>query len=134
MSGIYIPDMKLPEKCGECPFFYDGEFEWCGRCNDNICDGLVDREGKPDWCDLVAVPDHGRLIDADALEEHDGWIRDSKYFSEQSSHTHIQFVFANDILDSPTIIPADGASISNPDLTSDYIKRWEAEKSESTMP
>lgn len=57
--------------------------------------------------EAVPVPPHGDLIDRDALEEHDGWIRDSKYFSEQSRHTHIQFVFTNDIIDAPTIIPAD---------------------------
>lgn len=74
MSGIYILKMKLPRNCGECPFFVDdGEYPfdedgtWCGRANYLICDGKVGRGSKPEWCDLIPVPDHGRLIDASTL-------------------------------------------------------------------
>lgn len=55
---------------------------------------------------VPSVP-HGRLIDADALEEHDGWLRNSMYFAQESGHTHIQFVYANDIIQAPTVIPAE---------------------------
>lgn len=55
----------------------------------------------------IPVPQHGRLIDADALEVQDGWLRDSKYFAQESSHTHITFVYRNDIYNAPTVIPAD---------------------------
>lgn len=55
----------------------------------------------------VPVPPHGRLIDADALKVQDGWLRDSKYFAQESSHTHITFVYSNDIYNAPTVIPAD---------------------------
>jgi len=79
MSGIYIPNMAYPKVCGECPFFVDEDIEWCGRCNYNICDGLVDREGKPDWCDLVAVPD------AD-VQPTPRWISVEERLPEKSGH------------------------------------------------
>lgn len=103
MSGIYIPNMAYPKVCGECPFFVDEEFEWCGRCNYNICDGLVDREGKPDWCDLVPVPDHGRLIDADVAKKA-GWTIRRIY--AESPTTNVYEAREMDYL--PTIIPSDG--------------------------
>lgn len=56
---------------------------------------------------LISVQPHGRLIDADALEVQDGWIRDSKYFAQESSHTHITFVYSEDIYNAPTVIPTD---------------------------
>ena len=48
MSGIYIKGMKMPTRCAEC-FMYQ-----CGATS-------------MDDCPLIPVPDHGRLIDADAL-------------------------------------------------------------------
>ena len=67
MSGIYIPDRPMPEHCGEC-FSYHALFGrdicWCG--NGRRIE-LKPNE-RPDWCPLIPVPDHGRLIDANALE------------------------------------------------------------------
>lgn len=108
MSGIYIPDMQMPEKCGECPFFDDEEFEWCGRCNYN-CDGLVDREGKPDWCDLVNVPDHGRLGDLDELEKtfREDADADWNRFAAPINWADAFDDVADMVADAPTIIPSD---------------------------
>ena len=58
MSGIYIKGRKPPVSCDDC---------WVSDCpNDEHIDGyrMMDR---PTYCPLVPVPDHGRLIDADAL-------------------------------------------------------------------
>lgn len=65
MSGIYIPDMELPKSCSDCRFcagkwcYVIPEYEW------QIDSCRPDR--RPDWCPLIPVPDHGRLIDADAM-------------------------------------------------------------------
>lgn len=58
MAGVYIKGRKLPNSCDDC---------WVSDCpNDEHIDGyrMTDR---PTYCPLVPVPDHGRLIDADAL-------------------------------------------------------------------
>lgn len=58
MSGIYIPGVKMPESCGECPAYW----EQCGVEKDAVEEGYrVDRERHPD-CPLVHVPDHGRIL------------------------------------------------------------------------
>ena len=52
MSGVYIPNWEKPKSCDECWAEYAYE----------ICDS------HSGTCPLVPVPDHGRLIDADAID------------------------------------------------------------------
>ena len=50
---------------------------------------------RPDWCPLVAVPDHGRLIEAEELR----WVFEKNFGDD---------TFSFQIIDAaPTIIPAD---------------------------
>lgn len=100
MSGIYIPNRPMPEHCGEC-FSYHNLFGrdicWCG--NGRRIELYPDK--RPDWCPIVPIPDHGRLIDADALKEHFPHDEDWDYPVNTNS-------FVNDLIDgAPTIIPAD---------------------------
>lgn len=61
MSGIYIPDMEMPTNCADCEVLSD----------DLVCPftGIRGYNGKPKICPLVEVPQHGRLIDAEALTD-----------------------------------------------------------------
>ena len=52
--GVYIKGMEMPRNCQECQFWLF-EIEKCRFA-----------DVKPD-CPLVAVPDHGDLIDRDAV-------------------------------------------------------------------
>lgn len=81
MSGIYIKGMKMPTRCAEC-FMYQ-----CGATS-------------MDDCPLIPVPDHGRLIDADALMERLG---DVEY----------KGAVKRVLIQAPTIIPADFAKDTN---------------------
>lgn len=63
MSGIYIPNMKKPTKCGECPCFCE-EYYYCKAAD--IEDAYY--SGAPDDCPLVPVPPHYDLIDHNALK------------------------------------------------------------------
>ena len=96
--GVYIPKMILPENCEDCPFFMDEEFTWCGRASYNICDGLVTRQGKPSWCDLVEVKPHGRLIDADMLTT----------VTEMVNGKWKTYIEVFEVDDAPTIIESEG--------------------------
>ena len=92
MSGIYIPGMEMPTSCGQCPF-HDEDYRGKEHC-DIGWKRIGKAEEKPDWCPLVPVPPHGRLIDADALE-HDFeklLFQDNWYY--------------NSLHHAPTIIPA----------------------------
>ena len=73
--SILIKGMEMPKNCAVCRL----EKDLFGRA---ICFGYEDgralhkddlppvgnEERRPDWCPLVPVPKHGRLIDADALK------------------------------------------------------------------
>ena len=61
MMGVYIKDMKMPERCGQC-------FLRVGNCKQRIY-----MEQRPKNCPLVEIPTpHGRLIDATFEENHYG--------------------------------------------------------------
>lgn len=85
--GVYIPNMEMPTSCGNCFF-------------DTRCDNWRLRNWgapPPDDCPLVEIPPHGRLIDADALHKKVGLPR----FYE------VNYVTESNIVDAPTIIPAE---------------------------
>ena len=61
--SVLIPGIEMPKRCGECPLsLYPHSPCWKNG-------GALDWENRPNWCPLVPVPPHGRLIDADVLAE-----------------------------------------------------------------
>lgn len=110
MSGVYIPYMKMPNDCRECPcqFFSPVTGETICDITDHVLAAdwrAISFDGKPKWCPLIEVPKHGRLIDADALEVKDGWLSDG--MGCDVCQTHITFVYSNAIVYAPTVIPSD---------------------------
>lgn len=75
MSGIYISRMEMPSGCPYCLLSHWEHNKFMG-CEAVIGKGravLTDKKyaespasSRPDWCPLIPVPDHGRLI-----EEHE---------------------------------------------------------------
>ena len=60
--------IDMPKNCHDCPCAY-----WTEGCHHDYCQAagyntelIPELETRPDWCPLVPVPEHGRLIDADA--------------------------------------------------------------------
>lgn len=78
--GIYIKGMEMPENCAGCPYSTLGMD--CVIEGKSVHVAWLERK-RPDWCPLVPVPPHGRLIDADKYE------------------------FPGDLKDEPTVIPAE---------------------------
>ena len=100
MSGIYIKGMEMPSNCCECPLTYYED----GTC---IFTGIEALSiGIQDACPLVPVPDHGDLIDRDALP----WENQGFMLTDPDEWG----LKIRDIENAPTIIPADpgGASPS----------------------
>ena len=61
-------EIEMPESCYYCPIANDG-FYLCKATSpfkelEDDCE-----ECKPQWCPLIPIQPHGRLIDADALEQ-----------------------------------------------------------------
>ena len=71
MSGIYIKGMEMPYDCPVCPLSHwnaVGNFTGCEIKKRFFSPAEMLESGRPSFCPLVPVPDHGRLIDADALD------------------------------------------------------------------
>ena len=85
MSGIYIT-MEMPKKPIIIQIYPDGRVRH------------IDGNGYKSHADAIPVPDHGRLIDADALRE--DWLEngENEYVYDTNS-------FLDSIDYAPTIIP-----------------------------
>ena len=64
--SILIKGMEMPKDCDSC-LFDDGVHCMAYPQSEDLVYDISD--GKPNWCPLVPVPPHGRLIDADAFSE-----------------------------------------------------------------
>jgi len=75
--SVLIKNIKIPESCAKCRFCVNGftddapMYECACESYENVS-VLVDDRGKPfdfrpEWCPLIEVPPHGRLIDKDKL-------------------------------------------------------------------
>ena len=93
MSGVYIPKIEMPESCWDCFACHDG---WC-----IINQKIEGHRTVTHSCPLIPVPDHGRLIDADALKEH--FPHDEDWDYPVNTHSLV----CETIDDVPTIIPAE---------------------------
>ena len=94
--SVYIKGMNLPIDCPYCPLAhwnFKNEFMGCEIAKKHFSTEELYADGRPEFCPLVPVPPHGRLIDAD------------KYKQEMKD---CQKAFWDEVLDSmPTIIPAE---------------------------
>lgn len=91
MSGIYIPNQKMPDCCDTC--FY------------TECQRFFTSKGRPEDCPIGFVPAHGRLGDLDELKER---VTRRLYASNHGSMAEAYFAALIDLLDTaPTIIEAE---------------------------
>lgn len=99
--GIYIPGIRKPLSCLQCPCSgtdVDDEKEfWICELAHRVLTSTELCDNAPNDCPLIPVPDHGRLIDADALMKKGMPLS----FSIQ------RWVQEVDIACAPTIIPAE---------------------------
>lgn len=95
--SVYIKGFPLPNNCGACPL----RLAWCRE--------RIYMVTRPERCPLVPVQPHGRLIDADALDD---ILADQSEDTYNRTHAQRSWERAlsamRDYLDdAPTIIPAD---------------------------
>lgn len=99
--SVLIKGMKMPYRCCDCKLkYWDGEEDVCPFV------GIIASIGRHDACPLVSVPDHGRLIDADALVQE---ISDNidAFWNGGGGGYYIAEDAIGDVRIAPTIIPAD---------------------------
>jgi len=65
MADLLIKGMEMPDGCGVCALcnpFHDMPY-----CRHYL--RSVPPMGRPEWCPLVELPTHGRLVDWDEVEK-----------------------------------------------------------------
>lgn len=95
--SIIINGMEMPKSCYVCPFC-DYVSARCDAVKGNPYTPESRYEKRADFCPLVPVPKHGRLIDADALIKGEGRYLIS--FGKEG-------IDIAEINRAPTIIPAE---------------------------
>ena len=109
MSDILIRGMEMPFCCLVCPCSGtdntdDGNEVWV--CEASTLRRLTTEdkiERRPEWCPLVEIPPHGRLIDADAnIASLERCLQ-----SPENELAEFSYLYARALLsECPTIIPA----------------------------
>ena len=105
--GVYIKGMEMPKSCEFCPCKTADAFGGLGCQATGYIPLRKVNQNRPEWCPLVPVPPHGRLVDLDEIDEkHDKLSRD---FCHGYFKSTWDFVCAarKIFYDAPTIIPAD---------------------------
>jgi len=102
MSAL-IKGMEMPKRCEDCLLCNQYETVTmiaCG-CLVNMRTRELGCVTRPDWCPIMEVPDHGRLIDADALEHVIGKFSLNWEYGNGVSDCW------DALLTAPTVIPAE---------------------------
>jgi len=68
--SVIVKGVSMPAKCDDCPFQCNSGGMW--ESGEDYCTAIPEQHntpeaGLPDWCPLIELPEHGRLIDADAM-------------------------------------------------------------------
>lgn len=111
---ILIKGMEMPSKCIECRLM-----RRCGKDDlDYVCmpasvyvEDLTNAyKPRPEYCPLVPIPSHGRLIDASYINsENDRFFDMSQASGEFDEHAsaYAYSLIANILALAPTVIPAE---------------------------
>ena len=105
--GVYIKGMEMPKNCADCDLeqcdenYYGDQFNFQCPLGYKAYTKKTREIKRLENCPLIEVPEHGRLIDADALfeEAYKVWG-----FDADASDCSVLMQLIND---APTIIPAD---------------------------
>ena len=111
--SLYIPGVKMPERCWDCPLCYDmmscriTGLNWYRDTVDLSIDPVEERMPN---CPLIEVPPHGRLVDEKQIlkliDEQRNWEY-NKTHSPNMTWSRIVDAFEWIMQMAATIIPAD---------------------------
>lgn len=99
--SILIKGMEMPTRCADCPMCYD--YIRCRLLQESF--GEFDCvEYRWECCPLIEVPKHGRLIDADALND----MINRSYPMTDRVDVHNGYAICQELIKSlPTIIESE---------------------------
>ena len=105
--SVIIKDMKMPEDCRVCPMqiydSYSGETK-CRAIDKILAEDYktIPFDGRPEYCPLIELPPHVRLIDADVLLDESEWYGERATYDNPMPDGE-EAVSVESILNAPTI-------------------------------
>ncbi len=106
--SVLIKGVEMPKNCTECSCLND-EYWSCQASAMELFGEGADKK-RPNWCPLVPVPPHGRLIDADAvikgIETDAIWKYNAINEYDSGIRSGARAVMRS-VRNAPTIIPAE---------------------------
>lgn len=123
MSGVYFPNMQMPQTCFDCDMCYDNfyckslEVNFYSKSDkEHIPDGFDPANGILPCCTAIPVPDHGRrvvyrrdvynAIEAKRIKTLEHVLSDQYINGMHDGLKQALFALAT-VEDAPTVIPAD---------------------------
>lgn len=105
--SVLISGMEMPENCDQCDlcacFIWEDGMEENYRCSVTMYP-LYNFDERHEHCPLIELSPHGRLIDADALNE----MIDMSYPMIDRIDVHNGYAICQEMIKQlPTIIPAE---------------------------
>ena len=104
--SVVIRGMKMPKSCDECPCYYETEGAWRNECEVLGKEYIAD-DYRPEWCPLVELPPHGRLIDAYELAIEILKLQKYRFSIEDPEIFVSRKAVMQAISDNPTVIEAE---------------------------
>ena len=68
--SILIKGMEMPKRCLDCPFLITRDNDDCILQSDETNAKFEGWDDMKASCPLIELPPHGRLIDADAIQDY----------------------------------------------------------------
>jgi len=68
--SILIKGMEMPKRCLDCPFLITRDNDDCILQSDEANAKFESWDDMKASCPLIELPPHGRLIDADAIQDY----------------------------------------------------------------
>ena len=99
--SVIVKSMEMPESCYRCPMAND-DFYLCGATEKYLENDSEER--RPDWCPLIELPPHGRLIAEKTITE-------IRYHDADGYHIVNGEQLCELEIDAETVIEAEGKSI-----------------------
>ena len=96
--SVIAKNMEMPKSCYRCPMAND-DFYLCGATEKYLENDSEER--RPDWCPLIELPPHGRLIAEKTITE-------IRYHDADGYHIVNGEQLCELEIDAPTVIEAEG--------------------------
>ena len=98
----------MPEDCRDCPmqmYYMNWGETKCRAKNITLADNYkaIPFDGIPEWCPLIELQPHGKLIDADALLEESEWVGERATYDNPMPKGE-EMVSVESILNAPTVL------------------------------